>query len=185
MKIRSQNRKLPTVQFSFVMLEGKRDKKRKWKGTSHGEFGTLVETKNGRRDLVNDLEPSFNSQHGYPQERSKDFLSSSISDGAFNAEIILLVLLTSFQDTIISAKGGDVIFKVCSNIAVDCVRHLGNFIELSKRVSLPIWFLLHSMCYYNQPDILKENMGRLLTGMKKLESSWSWHMASLLSVRDH
>ena len=62
------------------------------------EFVTLVETKNGRRDLVNDLEPSFNSQLGYPQERSKDFLSS-ISDGAFNAEIIVLVP-TSFQDTL-------------------------------------------------------------------------------------
>ena len=118
------------------------------------EFVTLVETKNGRRDLVNDLEPSFNSQHGYPQERSKDFLSS-ISDGAFNAEIIVLVP-TSFQDTLF-CKGQrcDVIFKVCSNIAVDSVRHLGNFIELSKRVCLCQYGFYYTL---QLPDILKENM---------------------------
>ena len=149
------------------------------------EFVTLVETKNGRRDLVNDLEPSFNSQHGYPQERSKDFLSSSISDGAFNAEIILLVLLTSFQDTIISAKGRDVIFKVCSNIAVDCVRHLGNFIELSKRVSLPIWFLLHYVLLQPARHI-KRKHGKTTDRDEEIRKQLELtHGITDLSVRDH
>ena len=145
------------------------------------EFVTLVETKNGRRDLVNDLEPSFNSQHGYPQERSKDFLSS-ISDGAFNAEIIVLVP-TSFQDTLF-CKGQrcDVIFKVCSNIAVDSVRHLGNFIELSKRVSLPIWFLLHSTAARHIKRKHGKTTDRDEEIRKQLELT---HGITDLSVRDH
>lgn len=83
---------------------------------------------------VNDLEPSFNSQLGYPQERSKDFLSSALlcSDGAFNAEIIFLVLFkTLFSLCYIKGYNFWVPTSLAKMWRLTVPRYLGNFIELS------------------------------------------------------